>query len=329
MPGDILLKLYNEWRWPLRFKSIRNWRERFSKQNVLGAPITDDKIKHFVRGKHKFPGRILKKLVWSHPRKQQKIALSKTAVRIGNTLLHARMNLAGIKPIVPVKRYLITLVNLPQSCKAAEKCIESAKLYEENANLNVFSAIDQFHAESFFVEHGLSWISRAKRNIRRAAMGCFASHFSLWLKCMKLDEPIIILEHDVIFVSKVSALKFRHIAMLSRSELWELLAVKPEGRENTENYYPFSYMRGAGAYAITPEGAHFLVEDARLGVAFAVDNFIRREIVDIVDYRPEPFHHISYFSSISTATTEYESALTVWDKYKSHKKHFVTHENNS
>ena len=136
-------------------------------------------------------------------------------------------------------------------------------------------------------------------SIREAVQGCFASHYSLWLKCMELDQPIIILEHDAVFVSKIPALRFKHVAMLAYSPDWPstegLYAVK----ENTENYYPFSYMRGLGAYAVTPSGACILVENARRGVTFAADNFVRRGIVSIVDFRPAPFNQLTYFSLLS------------------------------
>lgn len=40
--------------------------------------------------------------------------------------------------------------------------------------------------------------------IREGALGdsekaCFASHLSLWKKCLELDEPIFILEDDITF----------------------------------------------------------------------------------------------------------------------------------
>ena len=283
---------------------------------MLGATLEDDKIKYFV-SRRGFPGIILKKVLWSHPRKQQKIALSQPVMHMGNALLRVRTNLSGVKSVTPARKYLITLTNLPQSREAAEKCIASAKLYGEDETLEIFSAVDRFCAEAFFVGHGLSWISRGRTSVREAAMGCFASHFSLWLKCMELNEPIIILEHDVVFVSKVPTLRFRHIASLSQCEAWDAMSkVKAGYRENTENYYPFSYMKGAGAYAITPDGARLLVNDARSGVTFGTDNFIRKNVVSIVDYRPAPFHHFTYFSSLNAAT-----AATVWGRYQSSEGH--------
>ena len=138
-------------------------------------------------------------------------------------------------------------------------------------------------------------------------MGCFASHFSLWRKCIELGQPIIILEHDAIFVSQIPSLRFKHINSLSYSSDWDSQIVKYP-RRNGENYYPFACLRGAGSYAITPEGAHLLVEDAHHGVAFAVDNFIRLSIVNIVEYYPSPIHQMTYFSSISNISVKHKTA---------------------
>jgi len=38
---------------------------------------------------------------------------------------------------------------------------------------------------------------------RKARMACFMSHFTLWQKCFETREPMIILEHDSIFLHKI------------------------------------------------------------------------------------------------------------------------------
>ena len=37
----------------------------------------------------------------------------------------------------------------------------------------------------------------------KARIACALSHYSLWKKCVELDEPILILEHDAVFVYKL------------------------------------------------------------------------------------------------------------------------------
>ena len=36
-----------------------------------------------------------------------------------------------------------------------------------------------------------------------ARIACALSHYELWLKCISLDEPILILEHDAVFINKI------------------------------------------------------------------------------------------------------------------------------
>lgn len=41
---------------------------------------------------------------------------------------------------------------------------------------------------------------RKGRNLSLGELGCFASHYSLWQKCVELETPIIILEDDVLIL---------------------------------------------------------------------------------------------------------------------------------
>lgn len=48
-------------------------------------------------------------------------------------------------------------------------------------------------------------IKRAYRTTNpMARVACFFSHYDLWKKCIELDEPIMILEHDTIFLRKTN-----------------------------------------------------------------------------------------------------------------------------
>ena len=151
MLSNFYLNFYTAWRWSVCLKFVRNWRERFGKDNVRGVSITDEKIRYFLDRRHGFPGQILKNLFWSHPRKRQKVALSRVSIGVGNARLHAGMSRAGIKPVKPARKYVITLIEVPKSREAAEKCITSAKQYGENQNLEAFPAIDQSSAKSFLL----------------------------------------------------------------------------------------------------------------------------------------------------------------------------------
>ena len=240
---------------------------------------------------------------------------------IRTVLLQVRMRRERIKAIVPAKKYLITLVRLPDSVAAAEKCRASAKLYGEDDNIEIFPAISQYQSEAFFIKHGIRWHLSSSTLYNRAAMGCFASHMSLWIKCIELDQPIIIMEHDVVFESRIPALAFKHIIRLSSLSFScsPVLNKKYPLRNNTEYYYPCSHLIGAGAYAITPQGARLLIEKAHtVDYVSPADWHIEKNTVDIIMYNPPPLRQINYFSSLTTEQRgkDLESPATVWSRYR-------------
>ena len=155
---DLIVKFYIKWHWPTCFKFVRNWRERFDQTNVQGAPLTHDKVKYFIKTKHSPFWKVLHKLVFCHPRKQQAFALSPIIIGIGSTSM--RMSLARVRPMTPTKKYLIALPDVPQSCWAASQCISSAEGFGESKNIEIFPGIDKHQVKDFFVRHGLSWVGR-------------------------------------------------------------------------------------------------------------------------------------------------------------------------
>lgn len=81
------------------------------------------------------------------------------------------------------------------------------KLFAYNTNLknqlefNFFEAVDDSKNEYLQFKSHFPWWSSfiLGRELNSNEKSCFASHYSLWIKCQKLNKPIIILEDDVIF----------------------------------------------------------------------------------------------------------------------------------
>ena len=327
----LLFKFFNEWRWPLCFMSVRNWRNLYSKRRQ------PERINRAFRYNCSFAGILRRSLnaalkALRNNKLIKKIFSKRIAAKhsryIHTVFLHARMKLEKIKPVVSARKYLITLVNLPRSAEAAEKCLASASLHGEEHNVEIFPAIDRYQSESFFTEHDLIWETPNRTLYDKAAMGCFASHFSLWLKCIELDEPIIVMEHDVVFISKIPPLKFRHIAALSCNDssthFYHRFSKNKKQRltpQCIESYHPAEHLPGTGAYAITPAGARILVEEAHCRYAAPTDVFIRKMLVHIVSYYPMPFDHTDSFSSIQYPPdppdlgSNYKAAEEVWSEY--------------
>lgn len=107
-----------------------------------------------------------------------------------------------------LKSFIITIPD-QHSVRAANRCISSANI-----------AIDIFEATTPDTLQNLpgKWTYPVNKNQERWESGmyltayqtrvldrriaCFMSHYRLWEKCVQLQQPIMILEHDAIFVRK-------------------------------------------------------------------------------------------------------------------------------
>ena len=115
-----------------------------------------------------------------------------------------------------MRTFVITLLNDEYSERVAKRCIDSAAKF--GVDVEKYPAVNKLTSESLMCEFGLKW-TWADNNTRitkcpltglrqhpykganlQAKIGCSMSHFLLWKKCVELDQPILILEHDTIFV---------------------------------------------------------------------------------------------------------------------------------
>ncbi|EAI4298047.1 glycosyltransferase family 25 protein [Campylobacter lari] len=104
-----------------------------------------------------------------------------------------------------VKVFIINLERSEDRKKIMQEQIQ--KLFTYNPNLKnqlefkFFKAIDGSKNEHLqFKSHFPWWCQLVLgRELSDSEKSCFASHYSLWKKCQELNNPIIILEDDVIF----------------------------------------------------------------------------------------------------------------------------------
>lgn len=204
------------------------------------------------------------------------------------------------KPVRPAKKFLITLTDLPPSVQSAERCIESAKRHEEDYNLEIVPGVNKFEACDFFVQHGLTWNKKyAETTDPHAGMGCFASHYKLWSHCVEIGKPIMVLEHDSVFLDPIPKLRFKHVIMLGRPYFFGHVISKISTDKKREIFHPWKFLRGTHCYSITPEGAQKLLEKAPRQLLPPVDLFMNKENVDILYYHPAPVGLDVRFTSVA------------------------------
>lgn len=100
---------------------------------------------------------------------------------------------------------------------------------------------------------------------RPGVIGCFYSHYSLWKKCVELNEPILIFEDDVKFYREYIPVPFEGVLILSLGKSSFLddpgktYLESPSGHPAALPWKNFS-MPGASGYAITPDAAQGLIK---------------------------------------------------------------------
>lgn len=99
---------------------------------------------------------------------------------------------------------------------------------------------------------------------RPGVLGCFYSHYTLWKKCIELDEPIFIFEDDVIFIREYYPIEWEEILMVctgKSSYQHPYYAQFYDDPTDEPKAVPMrnTSMPGAVGYGITPKAAKKLV----------------------------------------------------------------------
>lgn len=101
-----------------------------------------------------------------------------------------------------MKAFIIYLDTVEVSKRLADESFRAAKDHGIDAVLyqGVHGGKD---ASSKLTQYNLELKKHKNRDLTKGEIGCFLSHYELWLKCIALNEPIIILEHDGIFIRPI------------------------------------------------------------------------------------------------------------------------------
>ena len=145
--------------------------------------------------------------------------------------------------------------------------IKSTKLSDDDIKELIRPEVYKEFTNKYFyniVEKQLIGDDREKLSMP-GVKGCFYSHYTLWNKCIELDEPIMIFEDDVVFYRKWIPIDWDDILVLSLgksapfSEPWKTYLENPTGNPQPISWRNFS-MPGASGYAIKPRAARGLVK---------------------------------------------------------------------
>jgi GR25 family glycosyltransferase involved in LPS biosynthesis len=116
-------------------------------------------------------------------------------------------------------------------------------------------------------------------------IGCFYSHLALWRKCVKLDQPIMIFEDDIVLYRNYEPVEWKDVLILGLGKTTYLEDPYKQYLENPTGIpkavlYKNSSMPGTCGYAITPQAASKLIKIYR-GYYCPSDNAIHQFVCEI------------------------------------------------
>ena len=169
------------------------------------------------------------------------------------------------------------------------KNIEIARSFGLDAHLHPGVRVAQPFKEEF-AKYGISkWLTAEMQGMGQ--QGCFLAHFQLWQKCVELNEPIVICEHDGEFLRPLPEdilKKCIDILRLEPFSPWkdnyeekiQKSLDQPITYKRLKTYYK-TYYAGHYGYIITPSGAQKLINYAQTHGVKSVDRFVDIRVVDI------------------------------------------------
>ncbi|EOX8228992.1 glycosyltransferase family 25 protein [Campylobacter coli] len=212
----------------------------------------------------------------------------------------------------------VFIINLERSLDRKEHMKKQIqKLFEKNPNLKnklefiFFKAIDAKNKEHLeFKDHFPWWASWVLgRELSDGEKAAFASHYKLWQECVKLDEPIIILEDDVEFSDEFLNNGVEYIDELLKSKyeyirLCYLFDKRLYFLSEGGYYLSFEKLSGAQGYVLQVNAAKKFLKYAKNWI-YAVDDymdmFYKHNVLNIVKKPLLLKHDCRIESSISQA----------------------------
>ncbi len=209
-----------------------------------------------------------------------------------------------------MKAYAIVIKGNEVSLNGYDALVKSSKSVGNKFEIENFEATTADFANVSLTGNGLKWtypwegqtidfasglvLSAYPTAYRERRIACFMSHYRLWHQCKKLNEPILIMEHDAIFVHKLdpdSIIKSKYdviginnpLMATRKANLFHKLV-----KEGTDEIQPVPAidefnipqgLAGNSAYIIKPTGANNLIEASNQYGAWPNDALMCKQII--------------------------------------------------
>ena len=172
-------------------------------------------------------------------------------------------------------------------------CVASLK--KHSWAFEVFPAVNGHTVtEHTWQSIGVQMSTNGKMSRRPGAQGCWISHWRLWNRCVKNNQPIVILEHDAVVTAPWP------VDLVIEPTLIKLYTTA----ECKVNPAFGLWSKGAHGYTLTPAQAQLLITHARTNSAQAVDKHLGEKVLPWAFYSQDlvVLNHLRGKSSTSTKT---------------------------
>ena len=199
---------------------------------------------------------------------------------------------------MPITCKVITMTNNEVSLGAFTKLQDSSYRVGNDFRPEIFEATIAENAEDHLSKLLLEWnypwegvVTDLKTGLKKSAyptrnrlnrIACAISHYRLWAVCVKTDKPMLIMEHDAIFIQKFrydNLLEDKHYNIIGinnpigntrKSHEFHKILQQSVDRENTgivpvptiDNFDIPQGLAGNSAYIIKPKGARMCIKAA-------------------------------------------------------------------
>jgi GR25 family glycosyltransferase involved in LPS biosynthesis len=184
--------------------------------------------------------------------------------------------------------YVITINGHGISEPMAKRCHESCE--KVGMKSQRWEAFDGTKGNIFAPKHlegqkWVKWIKVVNEALAKTEVCTVLSHVSLWARCIEIDKPIVILEHDAVMMEKFTHHPaFNAIIYLGSIEqvqnnYWGSIPIHGQLNQN------YRFQLRTHAYSIDPMIAKRLLGDiVRSGIRTSIDVMIRADIYTILQF---------------------------------------------
>lgn len=193
----------------------------------------------------------------------------------------------------------------------------AAQLQAQNIDFTFFDAIDGGDTSSPLLKRynypKRLWLTSGKMPTN-GEIGCYASHYSLWQKCVDMGQPLVVIEDD----AKICPNAIQNLATVAdKIQKYGFLRLESVIRGETilmehDEHFRINHMSdnfgGTRAYAVAPWAAQKLLDGSK-DWSLPVDNYIGASYF----HNMESYHLSPNFAEV---TDTFDSTIQFYDDVK-------------